>query len=170
MVLPLGGTETISRPTGAPSEAITARNAARPASGRTFAVTHRVRYSQDEVLLTHLKDLFARPWRTLLWLVIASLCAWRFSGLAADFPNHSQWVLDQAKFTDEGWWGGAAVMYHLTGHWFVAGDYNPATAVPVWPRSIAGFRDLPQSWRMSARSTLYSPVSVSTATSLTAAP
>ena len=87
--------------------------------------------------MTHLNDLFARLWRTLLWLVIASLCAWRFSGLAADFPNHSQWVLDQAKFTDEGWWGGAAVMYHLTGQWFVAGDYNPATAVPVWPILLA---------------------------------
>ncbi len=78
-----------------------------------------------------------RLWRTLLWLVIAALCAWRFTGLAADFPNQSQWMLDQAKYTDEGWWGGAAVMQHLTGHWFVGGDYNPATAVPVWPILLA---------------------------------
>ena len=43
------------------------------------------------------------------------------------------WAIDQAKFTDEGWWGGAAVMHALTGHWYVAGDYNPAVALPVWP-------------------------------------
>jgi hypothetical protein len=43
------------------------------------------------------------------------------------------WAIDQAKFTDEGWWAGAAVMHVLTGHWYLAGDYNPAVALPVWP-------------------------------------
>ncbi len=71
--------------------------------------------------------------RAVLWLAVAILCALRFWDLAADFPNHSQWMIDQAKFTDEGWWDNAAVMHHLTGHWNVAGDYNPAVAVPVWP-------------------------------------
>jgi 4-amino-4-deoxy-L-arabinose transferase-like glycosyltransferase len=42
-------------------------------------------------------------------------------------------MYDQAKFTDEGWWASAAVMHALTGHWHVAGDYNPAAALPVWP-------------------------------------
>jgi hypothetical protein len=42
-------------------------------------------------------------------------------------------MIDQAKFTDEGWWANAAVMHALTGHWYVAGDYNPAVALPVWP-------------------------------------
>jgi 4-amino-4-deoxy-L-arabinose transferase-like glycosyltransferase len=41
--------------------------------------------------------------------------------------------MDQAKFTDEGWWANAAVRHFLVGHWQVAGDYNPAAAVPVWP-------------------------------------
>ncbi len=40
---------------------------------------------------------------------------------------------DSAKYTDEGWWANAAVRHFLIGHWEVAGDYNPAAAVPVWP-------------------------------------
>jgi 4-amino-4-deoxy-L-arabinose transferase-like glycosyltransferase len=61
------------------------------------------------------------------------LCLLRFAYLRADFPNHSPWMMDQAKFTDEGWWANAAVRHFLIGHWQVAGDYNPAAAVPVWP-------------------------------------
>jgi Dolichyl-phosphate-mannose-protein mannosyltransferase len=61
------------------------------------------------------------------------LCAMRFVSLKADFPNHSPWILDQAKFTDEGWWASGAVRHSVVGHWEVAGDYNPAVAVPVWP-------------------------------------
>jgi Dolichyl-phosphate-mannose-protein mannosyltransferase len=61
------------------------------------------------------------------------LCLLRFAYLRADFPNHSPWMIDQAKFTDEGWWANAAVRHFLIGHWEVAGDYNPAAAVPVWP-------------------------------------
>jgi 4-amino-4-deoxy-L-arabinose transferase-like glycosyltransferase len=57
----------------------------------------------------------------------------RFAYLRADFPNHSPWMIDQAKFTDEGWWASAATRHFLTGHWNIAGDYNPAIAVPVWP-------------------------------------
>jgi predicted membrane-bound mannosyltransferase len=53
--------------------------------------------------------------------------------LRADFPNGSPWVCDWAKFTDEGWYGNAAIRAHLFGNWYVAGDFNPAVAVPVWP-------------------------------------
>ena len=53
--------------------------------------------------------------------------------LAADFPNHTPWHIDWAKYTDEGWYGNAAVRAHLFGGWYVAGDFNPAPAVPVWP-------------------------------------
>jgi 4-amino-4-deoxy-L-arabinose transferase-like glycosyltransferase len=42
-------------------------------------------------------------------------------------------MIDQAKFTDEGWWASAAVRHFLIGHWHVPGDYNPAVVVPVWP-------------------------------------
>jgi hypothetical protein len=53
--------------------------------------------------------------------------------LRADFPNHSPWLFDWAKYTDEGWYGNAAVRAHLFGNWYVPGDFNPAVAVPVWP-------------------------------------
>lgn len=52
--------------------------------------------------------------------------------LRADFPNHSPWV-DWAKYTDEGWYGDAAIRFYLRGRWHVPGDFNPAAALPVWP-------------------------------------
>ncbi len=66
-------------------------------------------------------------------LVIAAFAALHAFHLRADFPNGSPWVFDWAKFTDEGWYGNAAVRAHLFGSWYVPGDFNPATAVPVWP-------------------------------------
>jgi 4-amino-4-deoxy-L-arabinose transferase-like glycosyltransferase len=72
---------------------------------------------------------------TFLFLALA-LCLIRFAYLRADFPNHSPWMIDQAKFTDEGWWASAAVRHFLIGHWQVPGDYNPAAVVPVWPALI----------------------------------
>jgi Dolichyl-phosphate-mannose-protein mannosyltransferase len=53
--------------------------------------------------------------------------------LRADFPNHSPWAFDWAKYTDEGWWGNAAVRAHVLGNWYVAGDFNPAVTLPVLP-------------------------------------
>jgi 4-amino-4-deoxy-L-arabinose transferase-like glycosyltransferase len=69
----------------------------------------------------------------ILLSVALLLCLLRFAFLGADFPNHSPWMLDQAKFTDEGWWSSGAVRHFLLGHWEVEGDYNPAAAVPAWP-------------------------------------
>jgi hypothetical protein len=74
--------------------------------------------------------------RSLYWTLLFCaliLCLMRFAYLRADFPNHSPWMIDQAKFTDEGWWASAAVRHFLIGHWQVPGDYNPAAVVPVWP-------------------------------------
>jgi len=71
------------------------------------------------------------------WSLISALALLRFVFLQADFPNYSPWMSDQAKFTDEGWWANAAVMHRLIGHWIVAGDYNPAVALPVWPALLA---------------------------------
>jgi hypothetical protein len=68
-----------------------------------------------------------------VWLTITAISVLRFCWLSADFPNYSQWMVDQAKFTDEGWWSQGAVMHQLLGHWNVPGDYNPAVATPVWP-------------------------------------
>lgn len=55
-----------------------------------------------------------------------------FVHLKADFPNHSAWM-DWAKYTDEGWYGDAAIRHYQWGHWNVPGDFNPAAAIPMWP-------------------------------------
>ena len=76
-------------------------------------------------------------WLHWIFLLLALIvCLTRFAYLRADFPNHSPWMIDQAKFTDEGWWASAAVRHFLIGHWQVPGDYNPAAVVPVWPALI----------------------------------
>lgn len=70
----------------------------------------------------------------LLWiLVIVVFSVFHALHLGADFPNGTPWHDDYAKYTDEGWYGNAAIRAHLTGHWYVPGDFNPAPAVPVWP-------------------------------------
>jgi 4-amino-4-deoxy-L-arabinose transferase-like glycosyltransferase len=70
----------------------------------------------------------------VFWLAgIAVLAAVHCIHLTADFPNHSPWMDDWAKYTDEGWYGNAAIRAHLFGNWYVPGDFNPAPAVPVWP-------------------------------------
>jgi len=68
----------------------------------------------------------------LLLAVAAVFFALHFLHLTADFPNSSPWM-DWAKYTDEGWYGDAAIRHYLTGHWYWSGDFNPAVALPVWP-------------------------------------
>lgn len=64
--------------------------------------------------------------------VAAAFLALHALHLRADFPNHSPWM-DWAKYTDEGWYGDAAIRYFQRGDWYVPGDFNPAAALPVWP-------------------------------------
>jgi hypothetical protein len=66
-------------------------------------------------------------------LLIAGFALVHFLHLGADFPNHTEWYSDWAKYTDEGWYGNAAIRAHLFGNWYMPGDFNPAPAVPVWP-------------------------------------
>ena len=69
-----------------------------------------------------------------VWLLlIVGFAVLHAVNLRADFPNHSPWYMDWAKYTDEGWYGNAAVRAHLFGNWYLPGDFNPAPAVPVWP-------------------------------------
>ncbi len=68
----------------------------------------------------------------LLLAAAAVFFALHFVHLAADFPNFSPWM-DWSKYTDEGWYGDAAIRYFQLGHWYVPGDFNPAVALPVWP-------------------------------------
>ncbi len=73
-------------------------------------------------------------WFNAVWLVlIGGFAVLHALNLRADFPNHSPWWMDWAKYTDEGWYGNAAIRAHLFGSWYLAGDFNPAAAVPVWP-------------------------------------
>ena len=66
-------------------------------------------------------------------MVIGAFAVIHGVNLAADFPNHTPWYGDWAKYTDEGWYGNAAIRMHLLGHWYIPGDFNPAVAVPVLP-------------------------------------
>ena len=73
-----------------------------------------------------------RVFRGLLLAISAALFALHFVHLSADFPNYSPWM-DWSKYTDEGWYGDAAIRHYDLGHWYVPGDFNPAAALPVWP-------------------------------------
>jgi len=68
----------------------------------------------------------------LLLAISAVFFALHFTHLTADFPNHSPWM-DWSKYTDEGWYGDAAIRHYVSGHWYWKGDFNPAVALPVWP-------------------------------------
>jgi hypothetical protein len=82
------------------------------------------------------QDLAIRTkrWAYGAWLIlIGGFAVLHALHLGADFPNNTPWIGDWAKYTDEGWYGNAAVRAHLFGDWYVPGDFNPAPAVPVWP-------------------------------------
>ena len=74
----------------------------------------------------------ARIVKILLLGVSAIFLLLHFVHLTADFPNNSPWM-DWSKYTDEGWYGDAAIRHYVTGHWYWKGDFNPAVALPVWP-------------------------------------
>jgi hypothetical protein len=80
----------------------------------------------------HARPRLAARVHTLLLLAAAVFFALHFFHLDADFPNNSPWV-DWSKYTDEGWYGDAAIRHWLFGHWYFPGDFNPAVALPVWP-------------------------------------
>jgi hypothetical protein len=68
----------------------------------------------------------------ILLALASALFAVHYLHLSADFPNHSPWM-DWSKYTDEGWYGDAAIRHLQRGYWNVPGDFNPAAALPVWP-------------------------------------
>lgn len=83
-----------------------------------------------------MQPLSTVPKRSLyaVWAVlIGAFAVLHALNLSADFPNHTPWLNDWAKYTDEGWYANAAVRAHLFGNWYIPGDFNPAPAVPVWP-------------------------------------
>ena len=75
----------------------------------------------------------AGRWLEIALLAIAALfLLLHVVHLRADFPNRSPWM-DWSKYTDEGWYGDAAIRHFQRGYWYVPGDFNPAAALPVWP-------------------------------------
>ena len=76
--------------------------------------------------------LWLKAIEAMLLLMAAACFALHFVHLSADFPNHSPWM-DWSKYTDEGWYGDAAIRQIQLGHWYVRGDFNPGVALPVWP-------------------------------------
>jgi len=73
--------------------------------------------------------------KLLYWSWIAAILmmmALHAVHIRADFPNYSQWM-DYAKYTDEGWYGKAAIDHYALGTWYLPGDFNPAVALPVLP-------------------------------------
>ncbi|HEY3706939.1 MAG TPA: phospholipid carrier-dependent glycosyltransferase [Terracidiphilus sp.] len=107
-----------------PSSTVSAR------AGDAGARSVREYFTAESVLLKS----SSKSWLYAIWmLLILAFAAMHYLHLQADFPNHSPWMEDWAKYTDEGWYGNAAVRAHLLGHWYIAGDFNPAPAVPVWP-------------------------------------
>ena len=78
--------------------------------------------------------IVSKRWLYAVWVILIGIFAVMHAlNLAADFPNHTPWHIDWAKYTDEGWYGNAAIRAHLFGQWYVPGDFNPAPAVPLWP-------------------------------------
>jgi len=76
----------------------------------------------------------SKRWVFAVWIVlIGGFAILHAFNLSADFPNHTPWHMDWAKYTDEGWYANAAIRAHLFGDWHVPGDFNPAPAVPLWP-------------------------------------
>jgi hypothetical protein len=76
----------------------------------------------------------SKRWLFAVWVVlIGGFAVLHALHLSADFPNHTPWFCDWAKYTDEGWYGNAAIRAHLFGNWYLPGDFNLAPALPVWP-------------------------------------
>ncbi len=78
----------------------------------------------------------APPWSAIATAILlgasAVLLGAHYLHLRADFPHASPWP-DPARFTDEGWYAGAAVRQMLSGGWYLRGDFNPAVPLPVFP-------------------------------------
>lgn len=88
-------------------------------------------------VVTRINRLNGKP----LWIAaILALVALHAVHPRADFPNHSPWM-DYAKYTDEGWYGKAAIDHYAVGKWYLPGDFNAAIALPVLPAlELALFR------------------------------
>ena len=75
----------------------------------------------------------AHRWHWPLLLLTLCLLALRFCHLNADFPLFHFYDQDGARFTDEGFYTGAALQHFTLGHAYLPGGWNPGVFMPVWP-------------------------------------
>ena len=108
---------------------------AEPRIRTPYKAPHRGAIPRIETL-TSTMSLPPRPIVRLLNLALLGAAAFFLAlhavHLTADFPNQSPWM-DWSKYTDEGWYGDAAIRHFQLGHWYVPGDFNPAAALPILP-------------------------------------
>src|SRR5665213_2445955 len=69
----------------------------------------------------------------ILLLLAVCLLGLRLLHIQADFPDYHFYVQDRARFTDEGFYTGAALNHFLFGHAYIPGGWNPGVFMPVWP-------------------------------------
>lgn len=71
----------------------------------------------------------------MLVLLLATLCllAFRLWHLCADFPTYSFYSQDGARYTDEGFYTGAAIQHFTLDRAYIPGGWNPGIFMPVWP-------------------------------------
>ncbi|MFN2977310.1 glycosyltransferase family 39 protein [Terriglobus aquaticus] len=86
----------------------------------------------------------------VLLVLSALLYAMYFVHLRADYPSVLP-AVDWARYTDEGWYGGAALHHAQTGQWFTPNGFNPAVALPVWPLLLRAWFALTGVGMVSAR-------------------
>jgi hypothetical protein len=75
----------------------------------------------------------AHRWQLALLLLTICLLALRFCHLSADFPAFHFYGQDGARYTDEGFYTGAALQHFTLGHAYLPGGWNPGVFMPVWP-------------------------------------
>ena len=75
----------------------------------------------------------AHRWQWALLLLTICLLALRFCHLSADFPVFHFYNQDGARYTDEGFYTGAALQHFTLGHAYIPGGWNPGVFMPVWP-------------------------------------
>ncbi|MHB1937958.1 MAG: ArnT family glycosyltransferase [Acidobacteriaceae bacterium] len=78
-------------------------------------------------------ELRAHRWHLVLLLLAICLLALRLLHLRADFPVFHFYDQDGARYTDEGFYTGAALQHFTLGHAYIPGGWNPGMFMPVWP-------------------------------------
>ena len=75
----------------------------------------------------------AHRWQWALFSLTICLLALRLWHIRADFPDFHFYSQERARFTDEGFYTGAALHYFTLGRAYVPGSWNPGVFMPVWP-------------------------------------